>query len=139
MFPADEDTAERLRIKPQEMVFRLQRLRLADGEPLAVELSQLHFPGCERLLEEDLEHNSLYRLLETQYGLPLMEAEQELEAGLAGNEESQLLKVPVGSAVLFIRRITYTDRNQPIEYARSVYRGNKYTFYTQMKREQLMP
>ncbi|HET9921590.1 MAG TPA: GntR family transcriptional regulator [Ktedonobacteraceae bacterium] len=139
MLPADEDTAERLRIKPQEPVFRLQRLRLADGEPLAVELSQLHFHGCERLLEEDLEHNSLYRQLETQYGLPLMEAEQELEAGLAGNEESQLLKVPVGSAVLFIRRITYTDRNQPIEYARSVYRGNKYTFYTQMKREQLMP
>jgi GntR family transcriptional regulator len=139
MRPADETTAERLRIKPQEMIFYLQRLRLADGEPLALELSQLHFPGCERLLEENLQENSLYRLLETQYGLPLMEAEQELEAGLAGNEESQLLKVPSGSAVLFIRRTTYTDRNQPIEYARSVYRGNKYTFYTTMKREQLMP
>ena len=139
MRPADETTAERLRIKPQELVFCLQRLRLADGEPLAIELSQLHFSGCERLLEEDLQENSLYRLLETQYGLPLMEAEQELEAGLAGNEESQLLKVPSGSAVLFIRRTTYTDRNQPIEYAKSVYRGNKYTFYTIMKREQLIP
>src|SRR5579883_726147 len=139
MRPADEETAERLRIRPQEPVLCLQRLRLADGEPLAIELSQLYFPNCERLLEEDLEHNSLYRLLETQYGLPLMEAEQELEAGLAGNEEAQLLKIPIGSAVLFIRRTTYTDRNQPIEYAKSVYRGNKYTFYTHMKREQLMP
>ena len=139
MRPADETTAERLRIKPQEMIFCLQRLRLADGEPLAIELSQLHFPNCERLLEENLQENSLYRLLETKYGLPLMEAEQELEAGLAGNEESQLLKVPTGSAVLFIRRTTYTDRNQPIEYAKSVYRGNKYTFYTTMKREQLIP
>jgi GntR family transcriptional regulator len=139
MRPADEETAERLRIRPQEPVICLQRLRLADGEPLAIELSQLHFPNCERLLEEDLEHNSLYRLLETQYGLPLMEAEQEIEAGLAGNEEAQLLKIPIGSAVLYIRRTTYTDRNQPIEYAKSVYRGNKYTFYTHMKREQLMP
>mgnify|MGYP001166138963 FL=1 len=139
MYPADETTAERLRIKAGDMLFRLQRLRLADGEPLAIELSLISFKGCERLLEEDLENNSLYRALETKYGLPPMEAEQELEAGLAGNEEAQLLKIPVGSAVLFTRRTTYTERNQPIEYAKSVYRGNKYTFYTHMKREQLMP
>jgi GntR family transcriptional regulator len=139
MCPADEATAERLRIKPGLLIFCLQRLRLADGEPLAIEFSQVSFVGCERLLEEDLEHNSLYRLLETKYGTPPMEAEQELEAGLAGNEEARLLKIPVGSSVLFIRRTTYTDRNQPFEYAKSVYCGNKYTFYTQMKREQLMP
>ncbi len=95
--------------------------------------------GCERLLEEDLENNSLYQALETKYSLQHMAAEQELEAGLAGNEEAHLLKIPVGSAVLFTRRTTYTERNQPIEYARSLYRGNKYTIYMQMKREQVMP
>jgi len=139
MRPADEATAEKLRISPGTLVFRLQRLRLADEEPLAIELSQISFKDCERLLEEDLEHNSLYRMLETKYGIPLMEADQELEAGLAGNEDAQLLKIPVGSSVLFTRRITYTERNQPIEYAKAVYCGNKYTFYTHMKREQLMP
>src|SRR6266496_2895755 len=139
MFPADETTAEKLRIDPGTLIFRLQRLRLADDEPLAIELSQITFKDCARLLEEDLQQNSLYRLLETKYGLPLMEAEQELEAGLAGNEEAHILKIPVGSAVLFTRRTTYTDRNKPIEYAKSVYCGNKYTFYTQMKREQLLP
>jgi GntR family transcriptional regulator len=139
MRPADEATAEKLRISPGTLIFRLQRLRLADEEPLAIELSQISFKDCERLLEEDLEHNSLYRMLETKYGVPLMEADQELEAGLAGNEDAQLLKIPVGSSVLFTRRVTYTERNQPIEYAKAVYCGNKYTFYTHMKREQLMP
>ncbi len=67
-----------------------------------------------------------------------MEADQELEAGLAG-KDAQLLKISAGSPVLFTRRITYTERNQPIEYAKAVYCGNKYTFYTHMKREQLMP
>ncbi|HCJ33411.1 MAG TPA: GntR family transcriptional regulator, partial [Ktedonobacter sp.] len=62
-----------------------------------------------------------------------------LEAGLAGNEEAQLLRIPTGSSVLFTRRTTYTDRNQPIEYAKAVYCGNKYTFYTHLKREQLVP
>ncbi|HLZ58326.1 MAG TPA: GntR family transcriptional regulator [Ktedonosporobacter sp.] len=139
MRAADETLAERLRIKPGQLVFCLQRLRMADEDPLAIELSQLYFPGCEKLLEEDLEQNSLYRLLESKYGLPPVEAEQELEAGLAGTEDAQLLKISTGSSVLFIRRTTYTDRNQPIEYAKSVYCGNKYTFYTHLKREQLLP
>jgi len=139
MVPADQTTAEKLRIGPGTRIFRLQRLRLADDEPLAIELSQISFKGCERLLEEDLEQNSLYRLLETKYGIPLMEADQELEAGLAGNEEAQLLKISINRPVLFTRRITYTERNQPIEYAKAVYCGNKYTFYTHMRREQLMP
>ena len=68
-----------------------------------------------------------------------MEAEQELEAGLMGPEESQLLKVSINSAALFIRRTTYTERDQPLEYAKSVYCGTKYVFFTHMKREQLMP
>jgi GntR family transcriptional regulator len=66
-----------------------------------------------------------------------MEAEQELEAGLAGNEEAMVLKIPLGSSLLYTRRTTFTDRYQPIEYAKSVYCGNKYTFYTHLRREQL--
>jgi len=138
MQPADEATSERLRIKQGQPIAFLQRLRLADNEPLAIEVSQINFMGCEQLIEEDLENNSLYQLLENKYGLPLLEAEQELEAGLVSNEESSLLKVPIGSPALFTRRITYTERNQPIEYARAIYCGNKYTFYTNLRREQLI-
>jgi GntR family transcriptional regulator len=136
--PAEESIAEKLRVKPGDRILRLRRLRLADEEPLAIETSHLYFPGCERLLEEDLEHQSLYRTLENKYGLPLMEAEQELEAGLAGDEEAAILNIPVGSPVLFTRRTTYTDRDRPIEYAKSVYCGSKYTFFTNLKREQLI-
>ncbi len=134
---ADDITAARLRIQPGAPVCSLQRLRLADAEPLAIESSQLHFMGCEKLLDENLEEQSLYRLIETKYGLPLMEAEQELEAGLAGDEEANLLAIPIGSAVLFTRRTTYTERSQPIEYAKSVYCGNKYIFYAHLRRDQL--
>lgn len=139
MQPADEITAERLRIKPKQPIFYLQRLRLADEEPLAIEVSQINFIGCEQLLEEDLEHNSLYQMLEAKYGLTLVEAEQEIEAGLVGTEDAPILKIPLGSPALYTRRITYTERNQPIEYAKSVYCGNKYTFYTNLRREQLLP
>ncbi|HEX2914316.1 MAG TPA: GntR family transcriptional regulator [Chloroflexia bacterium] len=135
MWPADEATALKLRIKPGLPIFRVRRLRLADGEPLCIETSYLNFIGCEKLLEEDLEYNSLYKLLETRYGMPPLEAEQELEAGLARDEEARLLMISPGSPVLLIRRSTYTERGQPLEYAKSTYRGDKYRFYSRLNRE----
>jgi GntR family transcriptional regulator len=137
LLPADEIAAGQLRIVPGEPMFVLRRLRLADDEPLAIEVSMLNFKGCEHLGENDFEHESLYQLLESAYGIPLMEADQEIEAGLANEEEAKILDVALGSAVLHTRRTTYTERNRPVEYAISVYRGNKYTFHTHLKRDRL--
>ena len=128
MWPANEATAERLRVKVGQPVYRLRRLRMADAEPLAVETSCISFLGCERLLHHDLERDSLYRLLEVTYDVP------PLEADLAGSEEALLLQVAPGSPVLRTRRITETRRGLPVEYATSVYRGDKYRFYTRMVR-----
>jgi len=136
MWPADEAAAERLRIKVGQPIYRLRRLRLADSEPLALETSCISFIGCERLLDNNLERDSLYQLLATTFDMPPLEAEQELEADLAGEEESRLLDVPIGSPVLRTRRVTTTRRNQPVEFATSVYRGDKYRFYTRMVRDQ---
>jgi GntR family transcriptional regulator, N-acetylglucosamine utilization regulator len=135
MWPADETAADRLRIKVGQPVFRLRRLRLADAEPLALETSFLSFIGCERLLEKDLERDSLYQLLDVVYDVPPVEAEQELEADLAAADEAELLGVEIGSAVLRTRRVTITRRQLPVEYATSVYRGDKYRFYTRMVRD----
>ena len=106
--------------------FCLQRLRLADGEPLAIEISQLSFQGLRAAAGR--RPGAAIRsiaLLETKFGLPLMEAEQELEAGSAGAKRRSCSRSRVGSSVLYTRRITYTDRNQPIEYAKSVYCGDQ--------------
>jgi GntR family transcriptional regulator, N-acetylglucosamine utilization regulator len=133
MCPADGATAEKLRIDAGTPIFRLQRLRLADGEPLASEVSHIRFEGCEQLVAEDLAHHSLYRVLETHYGIPLVEADQEVEAGLAGDELGPLLNISAASPVLCTRRVSYAERNQPIEYARAVYCGHKYTLYTHLE------
>jgi GntR family transcriptional regulator len=135
MCPADQKVAEALRINEGQPVFRLKRLRLADNEPLAVETSVINFIGCEKLLEDDLENNSLYQLLEEKYGLPPVLADQELEAGLAREDEARLLKIEIGSPVLLTYRVTYIERSHPIEVAKSVYRGDKYKFFARLVRE----
>jgi len=135
MWPADEVTAERLRIKRGQPVYRLRRLRLADAEPLAIETTCVCFIGCERLLETDLEHDSLYRILADTFDMPPMAAEQEIEAALADADDAALLEIAPGSPILRTRRVTTTRRGQPIEYAQSMYRGDKYRFYTRLVRD----
>lgn len=131
----DQATADKLRIKEGQQLFRLERLRLADDEPLAIETCLISFIGCEKLVNEDFERNSLYHLLETKYGMPPFEAEQEIEAGLAKEDEARLLKIKLHNPVLLIRRLTYNERGQPFEYTKSVYRGDKYRFYARLTRQ----
>ena len=133
--PADEAAAERLRVRVGQPVFRLRRLRLADSEPLARETSWISFIGCERLLANDLQRDSLYELLDVAYGAPPLEAEQELEADVAGEKESSPLAIAIGDPVLRTRRVTVTRRHQPVEYAASAYRGDKYRFFTRLVRD----
>ena len=135
MCPADASLAAKLRIKPGQAVFRVERLRLADHEPLAIETACISFIGCERLLDDDLAGNSLYHLLEVKYGLFPAEAEQDLEASLADDKQAATLNVAVGAPILLIRRTTYSDGNQPFEYVVSSYRGDKYRFHSRLQRE----
>jgi GntR family transcriptional regulator len=105
----------------------VRRLRTADGHPMCLETSYLPRAKVPWLLEEDLQSGSLYRILESR-GIELAKAEEHLEATLATEEESELLTVPAGSPALLIERITYTDRDEPIEYVKSLYRGDRYRF-----------
>jgi GntR family transcriptional regulator len=139
MVAVEGTAALRLQVPAGQRVLRLYRVRLADDEPLALERSLVSFFGCEKLLDADLVATSLYSLLETRYGLPPVEADQELEAGLAAEPEAGLLEIAPGSPVLLLRRTTYTERHQPIEYAESVYRGDKYSFHSRLLRPPAQP
>ena len=106
---------------------RLSRLRTADGQPMCLETSYLPKERMPWLLREDLESGSLYRLLEDR-GIELVKAEEHLESTLVTEEESELLTVPVGSPALLIERVTYTEGDEPVEFVKSVYRGDRYRF-----------
>lgn len=109
-----------------EMV-RASRLRTADDQPMCLETSYLARAMVPWLLEEDLRAGSLYKLLESR-GIELTKAEEHLEATLVTEEESELLTTPANSPALLIERVTYTDGDRPVEYVKSVYRGDRYRF-----------
>lgn len=116
-----------LRVPSGARLVRVCRLRTADGQPMCVETSYLPEARIPWLHQEDLETGSLYRLLEDR-GIVMVKAEEYLEATLIAEEESELLTVPVGSPALLIERVTYTEGDEPIEYVKSLYRGDRYRF-----------
>lgn len=134
LLPAGPVVAHRLRLAEQSPVVCLQRLRLANEEPMALETAFLAFDGMERLLTLDLE-GSLYARLRQEFNIIPLEAFQEFEARLAQPHESTLLHIDEGAPVLILQRTTYDGAQRPFEYVQSVYRGDRYRFGARLVRE----
>ena len=118
--------AEQLRVEEDSSVLQLRRLRVADGNPMALEESHIplkHYPGLERI---DFASESLYKVLRDKYGVRAAWADEVLEASPATSEESKLLSIPKGAIMLSISRVIMTTTEIPIEVACSRYYGNRY-------------
>jgi GntR family transcriptional regulator len=123
---ATDEVAIHLGIEPGLPAFRLRRLRLADGLPVAIEesyLSKAKFPGIEKL---HFVRRSLYQTLRERYGVRFGMADEILEARAASSQESRLLKIPPRSSLLVISRTLWNVDGEPVEMARSSYRGDRY-------------
>ncbi len=131
---ADDVLAEKLDIKPRTRVVRIERLRLANGEPMAIETTHLaaqRFPGLRRHLAKS---NSLYAVLDEKYGVRLREAEETIETVPAPPREAHLLGTDVGLPLLLLSRHSIGDDGQPVEFVRSMYRGDRYKFVAHLQR-----
>lgn len=133
--PVDIETAEALRIKTNEKVIRLRRLRLADGIPMAIEWSHLPVSVCPDLLETFDPRTSLYERLARHYGIHIAVTEEVAEAAVANAEESHLLKIGKGSPVFHFERTSYLRDGKPVEYVNSTYRGDRYRLVNRLTAE----
>lgn len=130
--PAPPAVARGLDVPPGEPVVLLKRLRLADEEPLAIEIAHLPgrlYPGLE---EQSLEDSSLYDLLGREYDIFPARAEQQLEALACPPAEAHLLGVRKGAPMLHMYRVTYGSDGTAIEHTESFYRGDRYIFHVEL-------
>ncbi len=129
--PAELAVADALGIAVGAPVVHLERLRMADGEPLLLEqvfLPEARFPG---LLAGDLEHGSLYELLTVRYGARVVRAREALEPIALPVREAQLLGVEPHRPALLIEGLAFDEAGQPVEFARSYVRGDRTRYYVE--------
>ena len=127
--PSTEETVI-LGLGAGEQVTRIARLRLSEDTPLAIERASL---SSSILPDPDLIGDSLYKHLEKSGNRPVR-AIQRIRAANLSDADAHLLLVPVGSAGLFIERISYLPSGRAIEFTRSIYRGDTYDFVAELQR-----
>jgi len=137
LMPAPDSIAEKLGIAAGEELAHLERLRLADGEPLSVEFSYLVHRLCPGVLDRDYAEEPLRLTLEREYGIRLVYAKQTIHAVNASSELAGKLGIKRGVALLSIERVTYTDTEVPVEFLRVYHRGDRYTLYNELRDERI--
>ncbi len=133
IIPADPFLSRRLQIQLGAEVVFLNRVRLMDGEPTAIERSYLPHELCPGILEYDFSTNSLYETLSTVYDKRPDHGEQVIEASLATPEVSQLLGLTPPAVVFVFRRETRMASGQVVEYVDSELRADRFRFYTNLR------
>jgi GntR family transcriptional regulator len=128
---ASESVAAALELPEGSLVICLERIRFADGEPIA--LMHNFLPAAlMRLNDEALETHGLYEILRAA-GIALTSATQRMSAKNALAAEARLLDEPRGAALLTMERTVLDDRDRPVEFGQHVYRASRYSLRTSLR------
>ncbi len=130
---ADEKISKVLQLQPKTKVIMVKRLRLANDEPLGIQtfyVAEYIAPG---FLENDLTQ-SLYKLLETKYGIVIKSAYEKYFATVLDKYECKLLQVRWPFAGFIVERIAFDASGSTVEYTESVIRSDKYSVQVHLRR-----
>jgi len=124
-----------LRLNKADKVIKLKRVRLADNEPMAIQISYLPYILCPEIYEKnyDWSTQSLTKALED-LGLRIVRASQRVYSTTANREDASLLNIKKGGPLLAIERVCFLEDSTPIEFALVYSRGDKWDFIMELKR-----
>jgi GntR family transcriptional regulator len=131
--PAGARLGRILHVSPSERIVTARRLRLADGEPMAIEDLHVREALVPGLTKRDLEEGSFYELLQGRYGIVVDGGLQTIEPTVTNEEESGDLGVPLHSPAFLFERVSQAANGEIVEYVRSLYRGDRYRLVTELR------
>jgi GntR family transcriptional regulator len=124
--PASAPVAHALGLEEGAPVLAVERLRSADGEPLALMRNSLP-DGLLALSADELSKAGLYELMRAA-GVRPSAAQQTIGARAATAAEARLLGERRGAPLLTGRRVTYDAAGRALELGDHVYRASRYSF-----------
>lgn len=120
--------AEALRLEQREKVVRIRRVRLAQREPISYMVNYIPARLAPELARKKFAQESLYELLENEYGLLAAMAVDTVGSRPASDEEAAALKIDRKAPVLSVRRLSYLEDGTPMELALVTSRGDRYQY-----------
>ncbi|MHB8246524.1 MAG: GntR family transcriptional regulator [Acidimicrobiales bacterium] len=132
----DATAARMLGCSSRAPLVYLERIRLADDEPIAIDSSWLPADRSRPLLSVDFAHTALYHELAAKCGLSPNAGWERIRPVLPDREQRALLAIGALEPVFAIERLAFRDQT-PIEWRHSVVRGDRYAFMARWSNQQL--
>jgi GntR family transcriptional regulator len=118
----------------QETVY-IERVLLGNGEPIALTKGYWRLEIGEQLAQFDLNQCGLYEVMEKTLGIPLVQAQESIGAGIADADVAKKLDVQRKSPLLVQRRVSFTANMRPLEHTTTFYRADRYEYKIRLSRE----
>lgn len=129
---SENKVAKKLGINPGDLVYKIIRLRLADGEPMLYETSYVPVERFGELTKEELEETPMYELFRQKYDVTITQATETFRAVITRPEEAKHLTIEEGFPSMMLIRTTY-EKASVIEYTVTIARGDKFSYTVELK------
>ena len=129
---ADEKLALQLGLDKGDKVIYIERLRCAENQPLMIERSYFRHEGFEFLLDVDLNHKSLYKALEEDYGVKINKAIETFQACVLNEVECEKLNCPKFQYGLLVKRTSYSN-DRLVCFSKIVSKGDTFKFTVKLE------
>lgn len=132
--PAGPELAARLGIRPHARVLLMELLRFVNDNSMALErihVSARRYPGLAAAVAKS---GSLYEVLRDKYGVSVAHAVETIETAPAAPREAALLGTEIGAPMLLVTQHSHTAEGEPVEWVRTWYRGDRYSFVAHISR-----
>jgi GntR family transcriptional regulator len=131
---AGQEAARVLGIKLADSIIIVRRILEFSGKPVV--LDEIYLPGdpFSGISLEELKNwqGSLYSFFESRYGVRMVRAEERLRAVAADRTAAELLKVPEGSPLLSVERISFSYGDRPMEWRRGLYSTANHSYVNEL-------
>ena len=131
--PAGEAVAKALELDAGDPTIYLERLRMAEDEPLILEQVHLSADRFRGLLERDLENSSLYVLLAERYGTQITRIAEAIEPVVLRAREARLLNRRRRTPALLVEGIAFAQDGTPVEFGRSYVAGDRTRYFVERR------
>jgi GntR family transcriptional regulator len=132
--PAPADIGALLSIEPGTELTRIRRLRHIDDAPFSFTVNYLPRDIGKRIRAKELYSVPLLKILQSDLRIPIVSAQETIDASPADPEVAPRLGIPVLYPVLHMRRVMFTTGDRPFEVVETFYRADKYHYSVSLVR-----
>ena len=122
-----EQVAEKLQLSTEDFVYRIERVRILDGQPIVIEYTQMPIQLIPGIRQQVLE-TSIYHYIEQDLGLHIQSAHRSVRADMPTDREREELQIEGTLPILEVSQVAFLDDGRPFEYSVSRHRGDKSNF-----------